>query len=238
MNFLRNLTLAAVLSVGGVAVADSPEEVAAKLADRFPQVDGQQITPTPIPGIYEVRLGAQIAYVSADGNYLIQGDIYDLNSEENLTERRRTAARVEAVDQVGESSMVIFGAEDAGHTVTVFTDIDCGYCRKLHRQMADYNAEDIRVRYMFFPRSGPETESWVKADKVWCSEDRNSALTRAKAGEVIEADDCGSTPVAQHYDLGVSFGIRGTPAILLESGEIVPGYVPPAELADHISTGL
>jgi thiol:disulfide interchange protein DsbC len=225
-----------MLTLGaGAACAGAEEDVAEALAEQFPEVGADQISASPIPGLYEVRMGAQVAYVTGDGQYLVQGDIYDLASQQNITEASRSVARQEAVEDVGESSMVIFEPKAAKHTVTVFTDIDCGYCRKLHRQISEYNQRGIRVRYMFFPRSGPETESWFKAEHVWCSEDRNSALTRAKAGEVVEADDCGSTPVAQHYEMGLGIGIRGTPAILLESGEMVPGYMPPDDLVARLN---
>ncbi len=133
--------------------------------------------------------------------------------------------------------MIIFEPEVTRHTVTVFTDLDCAYCRKLHRQIADYNADGIRVRYMFFPRNGPNTSSWTKAEKVWCSDDRHAAFTRAKQGESIEAKDCGPTPVMRHYRLGQSFGIRGTPAIVTDTGRMIPGYVPPDELAKLLDDG-
>jgi thiol:disulfide interchange protein DsbC len=129
--------------------------------------------------------------------------------------------------------MVVFGPEDAAHTITVFTDIDCTYCRKLHREIDQINARNIRVRYVFYPRFGPGSESWAKADAVWCSKDRQSALTRAKSGEDITADNC-PTPVAEHYALGNKIGVRGTPAILMEDGELLPGYVPAAELAAYL----
>ncbi len=116
----------------------------------------------------------------------------------------------------------------------MFTDIDCGYCRKLHREIADYNDKGIRVRYLFFPRSGPATASWFKAEEVWCAEDRNSALTTAKAGGMVESDDCGATPVPQHYELGRTFGIQGTPAIIADTGELIPGYVSAAELSRYL----
>ena len=232
--------LLATLPVAGIA-GDEVTEASTRIREKFPELDDASIVPTPIAGLYEVRVGAMVTYVTGDGGYLIEGQIIDVNSGVNLTEERRKTVRAEAVEQVGESSMIVFGPASAEHTVTVFTDIDCGYCRKLHREMADYNANDIRVRYMFFPRSGPETDSWEKADQVWCSEDRNTALTNAKAGKPVglQSDDleaCGVTPVAQHYDLGRRFGIRGTPAIVLGSGEILPGYIPARELAAQLDS--
>lgn len=240
MNLIRlgGITLM-VLTLAGLAVAPAGadaqlDKTRAQLAERFPELDPNSLKPTPITGLYEIRVGSRIAYVSKDGNYLVQGDIYELGSETNLTEIRRTQVRVEAIDRLGEGNMIIFEPENARHTITVFTDIDCGYCRKLHRQIADYNAEGIRVRYLFFPRSGPNTESWAKADSVWCAGDRNSALTRAKSGETIKSGSCSPTPVGTHYSLGESFGIRGTPAIITETGELIPGYVSPEELLEYL----
>jgi thiol:disulfide interchange protein DsbC len=224
------------LAIVGPVLADGQEDVARQMIlERYPELDPATIFPSPVSGLYEVSLGARISYVSADGAFLLQGDIFDAESEENLTEVRRTEVRIAALDEIGESSMIIFEPEQFKHTITVFTDIDCGYCRKLHQQIEVYNDFGFRVRYVFFPRSGPDTESWFKAENVWCSEDRNTALTWAKNGRNIEAEDCESTPVEQHYELGLAFGIRGTPAIVIaETGELIGGYVPPDELAEHL----
>jgi thiol:disulfide interchange protein DsbC len=236
---LGSLLLLCSFSLPALASDESEAQIRARLAEQFPELSVEGLRPSPIDGLYEVRLGAQLAYVSADGQYLLQGDIYEVATRANLTEASRTLARAASVNSLGESSMIIFGAAQSAHTVTVFTDIDCGYCRKLHRQIADYNEAGIRVRYMFFPRSGPNTESWSKADSVWCAADRNVALTSAKAGEVPApaAKDCGTTPVAKHYELGQSFGIRGTPAIITATGELIPGYVPPEELLEYLEEG-
>ena len=227
-----------LMFLSGVTVAmaaDQDEAAKAKIMASFPDLAFDNISPSPIAGLYEVQLGSSVSYVTADGRYLVRGDIFDSATEENLTEARRTSVRVRAVDNVGENSMIIFEPEEVKRTITVFTDIDCGYCRKLHRQIAEYNDRGIRVRYLFFPRSGPDTLSWFKAEHVWCSDDRNSALTRAKAGEAVQADGCGTTPVEQHYLLGRAFGISGTPAIIVDDGELIPGYVAPNELSDYLN---
>ena len=229
-----SLMLLALIPVA-VPGGEADEAAKAKIIASFPDLDFDDIRPSPIAEIYEVQLGSSVSYVSADGRYLIRGDIYDSVTEENLTEARRTKVRVEAVDNVGEDSMIIFKPEEVKRTITVFTDIDCGYCRKLHRQIAEYNEHGIAVRYLFFPRSGPDTLSWFKAEHVWCSEDRNSALTRAKAGEAVQADGCGTTPVQQHWLLGRAFGITGTPAIIVDTGELIPGYVAPDELSEYLN---
>jgi thiol:disulfide interchange protein DsbC len=223
---------ALLLSASVLGAEDVGETDLSRILETFPELSTGSITPSPIAGIYQIMLGGQISYVSADGRYLIQGDIYDTVEERNLTESHREAARQTAIDRIGESNMIVFRPEEVQHTITVFTDIDCGFCRKLHRQIAQYNERGIEVRYLFFPRSGPDTTSWFKAENVWCADDRNAALTRAKSGIDIKSDDCGPTPVAQHYELGRAIGIRGTPAIVAQGGELIPGYVSPNELLD------
>ncbi len=230
------LCLLPLTLIWGQVQADEKDDLARqKIIEQYPELSATEILPMPVEGLYEIRIGAQVSYVTGDGRYLIQGDIYDVETDENLTELRRTSVRLDSIEDIGESSMIVFEPEDVKHTITVFTDIDCGYCRKLHREIDVYNALGIKVRYMFFPRSGPQTESWFKAENVWCSEDRNSALTQAKAGAVVESHECALTPVAQHYMLGKSFGIRGTPAIIADTGEMIGGYVSPQELLEYLS---
>lgn len=230
--FLGSVIVSSCVATASWAADTDPREL---IAQKFPGITVEQVTPSPVAGLYEVRMGPQVAYVSADGNFLVQGDIYDLRSEQNLTEARRSGVRLAAIDDLGESSMVIFAPAKYEHTISVFTDVDCGYCRKLHRQIEDYNARGIRVRYLFFPRSGPNTDSWAKAEAVWCSADRNDALTRAKRGEPVSAEPCAPTPVAQQFELGRKFGIQGTPAIITDTGELIGGYVAPDELADYLN---
>lgn len=213
------------------AAADPRAAIAAK----FPEIRPEQVNPSPVQGLYEVRIGPKIAYVSADGKYLVQGEIIDLSTDENLTEGRREGVRRDVLAGVSEAGMVVFSPAKPTTTITVFTDIDCGYCRKLHKQIAEYNAKGIKVRYMFFPRSGPGTESWTKAEQVTCARDRRAALTRSKMGEKLTDKACQPNPVAQHYNIGRDFGLQGTPAIILDSGELIGGYLEPAELSKYIA---
>lgn len=214
------------------AVATDPR---AAIAAQFPEIRPEQIAPSPVPGLYEVRIGSKIAYVSADAKYLVQGEIIDLGTDVNLTESRREGVRRDVLAGVSEAGMVVFSPPTPTSTITVFTDIDCGYCRKLHKQIADYNAKGIKVRYMYFPRSGPGTDSWTKAEQVACAKDRRGALTRSKQGEKLTDKPCQPNPVAQHYNVGRDFGLQGTPAIVLDSGELIGGYLEPAELSKYIA---
>jgi thiol:disulfide interchange protein DsbC len=170
-----------------------------------------------------------------DGKFFIDGNVYDMKSRANLTEELRAHARMALVGAVPESEMLIFSPPNPRYTITVFTDVDCAYCRKLHSDMAELNRLGIRVRYLFYPRTGPNTESWHKAEVVWCSPNRNDAMTRAKAGAALDLNKtCGATPVKREYDLGQAVGVRGTPAILTDSGEFIAGYMPPRELLEQI----
>jgi len=222
------------LLLPGLALPDDAS-TSEELAALFPGVTAAQIRAAPLPGFFEVRIGAEIVYISEDGRYLLQGEIYDVANEQNLTELRRFSVRAEAVEEAGEETMVIFTPAEYAHTITVFTDIDCGYCRRLQREIAQYLARGIRVRYLFFPRSGPDTDSWTKAEQVWCSPDRRDAMNRAKRGEVLKAPVCEETPVSAHYDLGRALGIRGTPALITEAGELIPGYLPANDLLRRLN---
>jgi thiol:disulfide interchange protein DsbC len=191
----------------------------------------EDLKPSPIPGLYQFLQGADVSYLTADGKYFLDGNLYDMATRANLTEAIRSRARLAMINEVPESQMVIFSPKNPLYTITVFTDVDCQYCRKLHSEIAEINKLGVRVRYMFFPRTGPNTESWRKAEVVWCSADRGEALTRATAGAQLDMNKtCGPTPVAREYQLGQDIGVRGTPAILTDSGDFISGYLPPREL--------
>jgi thiol:disulfide interchange protein DsbC len=232
--------LAAVLGLGTsiacAASADQPADPRAALVKLLPAGSKiEDLQPSPIPGIYQFLQGADVSYLTADGKFFLDGNLYDMATRENLTEVLRTRARLVMINAVPESQMLIFSPKNPLYTITVFTDVDCQYCRKLHSEMAELNKLGIRVRYMFYPRTGPNTESWRKAEVVWCSADRNEALTRAKAGAALDMNKtCGATPVAREYALGQSIGVRGTPEIVTEGGDVINGYMPPQELVQAI----
>lgn len=195
------------------------------------------VTPSVIPGLLEVVISGQVLYLSEDGRFVVQGDILDLGSRANLTDSRRGELRGKAISALSEKDMVVFAPEGAvKHTVTIFTDIDCGYCRKMHSQMAEYNKEGIKIRYLLFPREGVGSESFSKAISVWCADDREEAMTKAKQGEAIVNKTCDNQVQAQ-YELGQKLGVRGTPSMILEDGEMLPGYVPPIQLAEMLAAG-
>jgi thiol:disulfide interchange protein DsbC len=241
---LHRLTVVVVVALAASsAQAQSTSQGAAKadpraaIVEKIEGIKLEDVRMTPVNGIYEVTRDSQISYTSADGRYAFVGDLIDIDKDSNLTEQRRRAIRTRMIDSVPESEMLVFSPKDPKYTITVFTDIDCGYCRRLHSQMAEYNRQGIRVRYLFFPRSGPGTESWQKAEAVWCSKDRNDALTRAKNGEAVKAAKCPSNVVARDFELGNKLSVEGTPSIFLQNGEMLPGFLPPAQLTRYLKTG-
>ncbi len=210
-------------------------ELNARLAKTIEKVlPGTPVTtvaPGPIPGLYEVMLGPSVLYISEDGRFLIKGDVFDLDSLENMTKIRRAQARVDAFAELGVENMIEFAPKNrkAIRTLYVYTDIDCGYCRKMHLEVGKLNDAGIAVRYLAYPRSGIGSESYDKAVSVWCADNRRNALTASKAGKTIKPSTC-ENPVTEHYRMGEAMGLRGTPAVYLDDGDQIGGYVPAQEL--------
>jgi len=213
-------------------IAASPETLRA--VARLAGVKPENVQATPVAGIFEVLRGSDILYMTRDGQYAFTGDLYQVPTRANLTEVHRREMRRKLIEAVPESRMVVFSPPQPKYTVTVFTDVDCGYCRALHRQIAEYNRLGVRVRYVFYPRTGPDTESWHKAEQVWCSADRKAALTRAKLGEELDSKACANTPVAQEYELGKAIGLEGTPGIVAANGAMLGGYLTPDALVEQL----
>lgn len=215
-----------------------PEQVAAVragLGENYPELADSHITSTPIEGVYEVWRGLAAGYVSADGRYLVEGDLVDLATGRRLTEERRQDARLEALRKDGGDGIAFTpeGAPDAP-VVTVFTDVDCGYCRKLHSEIENYLDEGLAINYLLYPRAGIGSASYTKAVSAWCSDDPQQAITRAKAGREIDKLSC-EHPVNRHLQLGQTLGLRGTPMIVLPDGEVVQGYLPAEALAARVN---
>jgi thiol:disulfide interchange protein DsbC len=241
-------TVALVLDVAGPAQAQDksargtttakagvPAEVRARVVAKLPGAKPEDVASSPIPGLYEVTMGGLVAYVSSDGKYLLSGNVYDLDTQTNLTAERRNAARAKALAAAPEDQMIIFGPANAKMTVTVFTDIDCGFCRRFHSQIAAINKAGVRVRYMMFPRTGPGTESWRKAESVWCAKDRRDALTRAKRGEEPKTKPCNdANSIKAQWSLGEDLGVEGTPAIFTQSGDYIGGFLTPDQLVQTV----
>ncbi len=236
---MRKLCFALLMAIAAGAIAAEPATKAAaadprvEIAKKFPGAKVEDIVPSPVKGLFEIRLGGDAAYITADGRYLISGDMFDVDSRTNLTEAGRADTRQKLLAKLDEKDMIVFAPQAAKHTITVFTDVECGYCRKLHSEIEQLNKLGVRVRYMAYPRAGPGTDDWAKMESVWCSKDRKTAITQAKQGNEVKAQKC-ATPVAKQYELGEQLGVRGTPAIFTKTGAYIGGYLPPQELVKQL----
>tara|TARA_B100000586_G_scaffold262053_1_gene229898 strand:+ start:4158 stop:4865 length:708 start_codon:yes stop_codon:yes gene_type:complete len=188
---------------------------------------------TPIKGVYQVMIGPDVIYMSRDGNYVLKGEILDISNRRNITEDVLAENRVHLLNSISESEYIEFSPSLAENYIYVFTDVDCGYCRKLHRDVPELNSMGIAVRYLAYPRSGVDSEIGEEMRNVWCADDRKKALTAAKNREQVQSKSC-DAPIASHYALGKELGVRGTPAIFLENGIKLPGYIPPDEIYRQI----
>jgi thiol:disulfide interchange protein DsbC len=226
----------AALACSSAAIAAGDDAVKEKIAKAL-HVTVADIRPSAAPGLYEVQKGHEFGYATADGKFFIAGDLVNLDTGERITEAHRRADRLAALKELGEDNMIVFAPPPpiaTKYVVTVFTDIDCPYCRKLHSQIAEYNAKGIEIRYVFFPRTGLNTPSYFKAESVWCAPDRRVALTQAKRGQALADKKC-ANPVAREYQLGLDLGVHATPMLILPNGDELPGYVPPDELVDELA---
>lgn len=194
-----------------------------------PQVQVDEVADAPLAGFQEVIVGGQVVYVSNDGKYLLQGALYDVDAKKNLGEASMARVRRELLKSIPASDRIVFAPADPKYSVVVFTDVECGYCRKLHGEIADYNKQGIAVEYVAFPRMGLASEDFRKMESVWCAADRRKALTDAKNDRRVPAKSC-KNPVAMHYSYGQRMGLTGTPMILTADGTQLGGYVPPVQL--------
>lgn len=194
-----------------------------------PRIEVDHIGPSPLPGFREAVVAGQVVYISDDGRYLVQGTLYDVVEKRDLGQDVMAEVRRRLLATVPASERIVFAPADPLYTVSVFTDVECGYCQKLHHDIEEYNRLGIAIEYLAFPRMGPGTEDFAKMISVWCAADRGAALTAAKKGRKVEARSC-DNPVARHYDLGRRVGLAGTPMIVTAEGAQMPGYMPPAAL--------
>ena len=199
----------------------------------------EAIEKSDFPDIYKVYYGdIQPLYVSKDGKYFLYGDMFKISSSKiiNLTSTDITKRRMQLMKDIGKEELISFISKNETHSVTVFTDVDCGYCRKLHNEIEDYNKAGISIHYAAFPRSGIGTESFTKMVGAWCSENPKKSITNLKNGENLRLNFCDSQPVAKHYVIGQKLGISGTPAIISQDGELYPGYFSPKDLLDKLKS--
>lgn len=215
-------------TVEEMVVSESIPKVVMDTLKRVIKVGADEltVTPAPLPGLYEAVFKTEVIYVSADGRYIMVGDIREIDTGKNLTDEKRAQLRAKIMNAADESEMIVFAPEkETKYTVNVFTDVDCPYCAKFHREVSDLNKAGVKVRYLAFPRAGKGSKTYNTMVSVWCAKDKQKALTNAKARREIESATC-SNPIDKQYKLGKEVGITGTPAMVLPDGELVPGYLP------------
>ena len=232
-HFNKGLTgLLAAVSLAAVA-GDDYSKIEQRIRALAPHANSIAISEIPIEGILQVQVNGDIAYISTDAKYMFQGRIIDLDTKEDLTEAAKAGIRKELMLDMDPVEQISFSPKDPVHELMVFTDIDCGYCRKLHSQVVEYNKQGIAIHYLAFPRAGVGSRSYEKAVAVWCADDQQFALTQAKLGSDPDPLQC-ENPVAEQYQLGIDLGVTGTPALLTSSGQLIPGYVPPEQLRGRL----
>lgn len=221
-----------------VFVFSDKELISAKLENILP-ADAviESIEPSVFDGIYKVYYGdLQPIYVSQDGNFFIYGDMYQINSNRiiNITNEETKSRRVDLLSSIPSNELIIFKSKNEISAITVFTDVDCGYCRKLHSQISEYNKVGITVKYAAFPRSGIGTQTFTRMVGAWCADDPKKVITDLKNDKKLNLDFCDDQQIAKHYVIGQKLGISGTPAIITPDGELIPGYVSPEELLSRL----
>jgi thiol:disulfide interchange protein DsbC len=240
MNAARRAQLAMMFAcVLGVApmlaAADDPEleKLRDELAQRLPEVKREDVRRTAAPGLFQVRRGDTYGYVTADGNYLVIGDLVELGSGSKLSEIERRGMRLAAMEKLAPT-VLTFGPPEKKrkHVVYVIADVDCPYCAELHRDIKGFNERGIELRYVFYPRRGPGSESFLLAQQIWCAADRHLAFTQVLAGKKLKAPhtDCGGDPVLLHYETAADAGLRETPLLVMPDGSVFRGVISPSAL--------
>ena len=209
---------------------DQLEQVRDKVSSMFETINRKDVRPSPVDGWYTIQKGSIVAYISGSGRYLLQGDLIDLDNNINMSETARTDARREIMSTVKDEDVIAFSPVEKKYSVSIFTDVECTYCRRLHNQIDEYMAHGIEVRYLMYPRNGPSSRAWATAEEIWCASDRNGALTAAKSDRKFASTDCDARIVQDQYAMGQEIGLSGTPAIVLGDGTLISGYVPPDQL--------
>ncbi|NVJ67387.1 MAG: thioredoxin fold domain-containing protein [Gammaproteobacteria bacterium] len=234
--------LSASFSFTAQAGGLNEEEIKELMKQRFPSLNINLINESPIPGFYAVEADGELVYLSKDGRYFIQGTAIDLEKRVNLNRQQtqvwnnlKAPMRKADIAKLDEKDMVVFKAPNEKHVITVFTDIDCGYCRKLHRERQDYLDRGITIRYLAFPRAGLKSSAAQKLEGIWCSKDRQSAMTEAKLNQKFSKASC-DNPLPEHMKLVRKFGLGGTPSIILENGNLIGGYQPAEVLIQNLDS--
>lgn len=236
MKFLTiMLTLAfGFVSSSALSADDSSDEIRAAIESLTGSaLLDEAIAQSQTPGVYVVRINSAVYHATLIDGVLLVGEAFDLERGISLNDEITNQGLREAVSSISPRDMIVFAALEPKRHVTVFTDIDCGYCRRFHREIAVLNAAGLEVRYVAFPRSGVGTASYDKIVTVWCSDDPQKAMTQAKSGVDLDPLSC-DNPVAEQYYSGVKGGVQGTPTLVLDDGTVIGGYLPAEQLLARI----
>jgi thiol:disulfide interchange protein DsbC len=228
--------IAGLFGMASASAGEVEDRIAERLTSAVPGLKVMSVKESEAKGLYEVQSNnGDTIYATEDGQYLMTGDLLRITDQgiANVTEAARADFRKEMMNEFGDDGVISFPAKNEKAVVSVFTDIDCPYCRKLHDEVPQLNEYGITVNYYAFPRSGPNTASFRKYESVWCAEDQQAAMTSAKSGQSIDQASC-ENPVREQFELGGRVGVTGTPAIVLEDGNMVRGYVPAQRLAEGL----
>ena len=231
---LKFLIYAALVfgAIAAHAADNTTQAITEGLRKVAPNAKIQSIAESKIPGLYNVVADGHVVLMSGDGKYLIEGHAYDIDAHTDLMHEGMSEARKAGLAKIPEDKKIVFAPPNPKYTVTVFTDVDCPYCREFHKQIAEYNKLGIAVEYVLYPLSiHPGADK--KAQTVWCEKDRNTAYTNAMNGQALPPKTC-SNPIAEVGSIAMSMGIDGTPAILVSDGTQLGGYVAPAQLAQQL----
>ncbi len=238
MQVLRKSTLLSSILVGAlslallpsITVADDAEQVKKRLEQMIgPDAKDAKVTQSEINGLYQIQLGLTVVYMSADGKYMMNGNMIDLANDKNLTRAVKAETRKKLLSAIDEKGMIVYPAKDEKHTVTVFTDIDCPYCKKLHKEIPALNKAGVTVRYLAYPRTGFNSPSFNKAVSVWCADDKAKTMDDAMVGLPPAKKKCDS-PVKEHMIRAQMMEVNGTPNMILDNGNAIPGYAPAIEI--------
>lgn len=238
----KKLVLSVLLGstlMGGLAMAEEAAVDHKMLGEKLKPLFGglpDAINKTPIDGIYEAVFGMELIYVSEDGRYFFSGDMIDGSTRTNLSEEARTTARKTEMAGKASDGVISFKAKGVEkHVLAVFTDVTCPFCTKLHKEVPKLNEAGVTVNYLAYPRAGIGSGGYKQMVNIWCAEDQQDALTKAKDGEAADAGSC-DNPVANHFALGQKVGVSGTPALVTEDGALIPGYRPAAQLVKMLDS--
>jgi thiol:disulfide interchange protein DsbC len=238
-SIFARLASLALLCCSSQVIADTAESLSAvrsNIEKSLPDLTITSLAETPVPGLFELVMDGQIYYVNEGGDYLLDGNLIELSTRTNLTENRIGGIHMELVEALGEENMLVYEPDEPSErSITIFTDLSCPYCQKLHEEIDVLLDAGVRVRYLLFPRAGLGSQAHADLESVWCADDPQKAMTVAKSGGKVEPSTC-DNPIESHVTLAEQVGLRGTPLIYLDTGQRVSGYREATILADMINT--